>query len=316
MESASHSGVEVITYSPDEQQAISEALEAFGVQSHSESSEGATEATQESEGQMDEPPATEEAPEPRTIKVKHNKQEIEVDVSDDKLPEYVQKSFALDKERERKAELEKILDRAAKLSGFENHADYVANLDRLEQEAKKREDDQFTDLKKQLRQEAEEAGLDADKMEAYLENHPLMKRAQLAVLERQKLELEHKVEQSKQLEKQKWNEMYEAYPELVESSHLFDEGGTPDWYTPEMQERIARGYDPKDAYELAHRATIQERSRKLAEQRAIKEARLGARSQVSGQESADAEPDVPPEVMSAFAMFGLDPKLAKKYVKK
>lgn len=270
----------------------------------------------EQESDKSEPPAKEVQPEPKKIKVKHNKEEIEVDVSDEKLPEYVQKALALDKERERKGQLEKNLERAAKLAGFEKVDDYLSNLDKLEQEAQKRQEDQFKTLRQELREEAESAGLDPDKLDAWLDNHPLLQEAQKAVQERQQAE-QARVQQTAQEQFiSKWRDLYDAYPDLLESAKAFEEGGTPDWYTPEMQSRIERGYDPRDAYELAHKSTLRERDKQEAQRKAIKDQRLGLRSQVETDANGEIAPEVPDALASAFSLFGLNPKAAQKYVKK
>src|SRR5690606_11945209 len=95
----------------------------------------------------DKPPAKEDVKEekiePKTVKVKHNKEEVEVDISDEKLTDHLQRSLALDKERERRTEYEKHLDRVAKLQGFNTHAELIANLDRIEQEKQQAQKDQF-----------------------------------------------------------------------------------------------------------------------------------------------------------------------------
>lgn len=279
----------------------------------------------------DEPPATEEVKEPnqepKTLKVpvKINKEQKEVEIREDELPELYEKSFALDKERERKSEYEKSLDRVAKLQGFKDHADLLANLDRLEQEAKQKEENHFNELRQQLREEAEDAGLDPEKLEAYLDNHPVMKQAQQALRERQEAEEIQKQTKLAQEWSNKWSVLYDTYPELrEEADRLASEGKTnwlnegedaPSWMTAEMRSRINRGYDPIDAYELAHKGTIQAATRKKTEQQIIKEQQLGMRSKVETNASSDKEPAVPAELASAFAAFGLPVDAAKKYVK-
>lgn len=297
--------------SQEQENQVTSAFEVFGLEVEDETPETLEQERTEEE----EAPAIEQKSEPKVIKVKHNKEEIEVDVSDEKLPEYVQKALALEKERERKTEYEKSLDRVAKLQGFNNHADLVANLDRLEQEAQRREIEAHDTLRADLRQQAEDAGLDPDAVQSYLDNHPLMKEAQKAIQERERVAQEITAQTRHQQTRAKWDELYSAYPELVESSQVFNDGGVPDWFTPEMQNRIARGYDPMDAYELAHKSKIIERNKHMAKQQAIKEQRLGLRSQVETNANADLEPDVPDNLASAFSLFGLSKESAKKYVK-
>ncbi|ANY67307.1 hypothetical protein BBD42_13105 [Paenibacillus sp. BIHB 4019] len=302
------SGSQTVTEQQDDHQtAISDAFSAFGLDTPSEAA-----APENEQAEMSEPPAIEEAPAAKTIKVKHNKEEIEVDISDDKLPEYVQKALALDKERSKKTELEKSLERAAKLNGFDKTEDYLANLDQLEQQAKQRQQDQFKDLHDQLREEAEYAGIDPEKLDAFLDAHPLLQEANKAIAERQRADEERSLQVAQQAEIAKWGELFTAYPDLV----VPEDGVAPDWLTPDMSDRIERGYDPKDAYELAHRNTITAQTRKQAEQKAIKDQRLGLRAQVEIQSSGEPEAEVPTELSTAFSLFGLDPKAAKKYVKK
>lgn len=311
------SGSQTVTTQQDEQQtAISDAFAVFGLDTPSES-ETTSESQQDTlDVEQSEPPAKEEAAPAKTIKVKVDKEEREFDISEDKLPEYVQKAYALDKVRSKQTELEKNLERAAKLNGFEKTEDYLADLDRMEQEAQQRQQDQFKDLRQQLRDEAEYAGIDPVKLDAWLDNHPLLQEANNAILTRQSEQEQRAKEEIEQANVSKWNELYAAYPDLVESSKVIEEGGVPDWFNAEMQDRVNRGYDPKDAYELAHRNTIMTQTKKQAEQKAIKDQRLGLRAQVETESSGELEAEVPTELSSAFALFGLDPKSAKKYVKK
>lgn len=264
----------------------------------------------------EEAPAIEQKPEPKTIKVKVDKEEREFDVSEDKLPEYVQKAYALDRERERKAELERNLDRAAKLAGFENHAEFVANFEKLEQQRQQQEQDAHKQLIADLRQQAEEAGLDPDQVQTYLDNHPLVKAAQKTIQEGEKERLAREEQAAKAEARRRWDTLYEKYPDLIESSRAFDEGKAPDWFNAEMQNRIQRGYDPLDAYELANRDKITAQTRRATEQKVIKQQQLGLRSQVETVPSPDNEPQVPPALAAAFAAFDLPVSAAQKYVKK
>lgn len=311
-QTASHSG-------EAQETAIQAAREAFGLNTPEDvqtPTEGQQQAQNDQSSEGESSPAIEKQESPqRMIKVKHNKQDVEVDVSDDKLPEYVQKALALDKERERKTEYEKNLDRVAKLQGFNDHADLVANLDRLEQEAKQREQDKFADLRQSLRDEAEYSGIDVEKLDAWLDNHPLLQQAKQVLNEREQAEQERNQQTAAEQWQTKWQDLYTAFPDLTESAKAFGDGNVPDWYTPDMQARIERGYDPLDAYQLAHRDKLQAQTKKQAEQKAIKDQRLGLRSQVESTAAADLEPEVPDNLATAFAMFGLDPRAAKKYVK-
>lgn len=315
-QTTSHSGEAQETVLDERTAAVNDAFAAFGIDTPSKQSEASDSRTESQDDSETDAPDIERQPEPKKIKVKVDKEEREFDISDDKLPEYVQKAYALDKERERKTELQKNLERAAKLAGFEKVDEYLSNLDRLEQEAKQREQDKFRDLRQQLRDEAEDNGLDPEKLEAYLDNHPLFKEAQAAIQEKEQAELT-RIQQTEQEQLQsKWKALYDTYPDLLETAKMFGEGNAPDWYTPDMQSRIERGYDPVDAYELAHKSKIAERNKQMAKQQAIKEQRLGLRSQVETQSAADLEPEVPDGLASAFSLFGLPVASAKKYVKK
>ena len=256
------------------------------------------------------PPATEE---PTNIrKVKFNKREVEI--PEDKIDEYLQKGLALDKERERKTEAEKALQRAAKLAGYDKVDDYLANLDKIEREAIQKQKDHFSELKKRLREEAEENGMDADLLEEFLDNHPLLQQAN-EVLARQEKEQEVlKQRESEQNNVKAWEALFEKYPTL--SEQISEESGSAPWMTEDFIARINRGYDPIDAYEIVHRDSILAEERKRAEQAVKKQNRLNKRAKVEGQVASEQEDDVPENVKGAFAMFGLDPRTAKNFMRR
>lgn len=300
--------------SQQEKTSVSDAFAAFGLDMPGEQ-QASTETNEQVEDNGDSP--TKETPqtEPKAgIKVKFNKEEIEI--PDDQVPEYVQKGLALDKERERKSEYEKALDRAAKLAGYNDRSEYLANLDKLEQQRQEQKQSEFEQLRTQIIEEFEESGGDPRNLEAWLDNNPLLAKAkELLAIEQQRNEQQKQEEQNRQWT-DKWSALYQAYPELKEASVAFAQGTAPEWYTVEMQDRILRGYDPVDAYELAHRSTINERNMKQARQQTIKDVHYGRRSQVETVSSSETEPSVPDNVASAFAAFGLNPSSAKKYLKK
>ncbi|WP_010276437.1 V-type ATP synthase subunit I domain-containing protein [Paenibacillus senegalensis] len=306
---------EIETTVDEKKQDIASAMEAFGLEYQTEEE---TPAETEDEEPETDPPATEgEEPEPKQepkkVKVKFNKEEVEVDVNDENLPEYVQKALALDKERERKTELEKHLDRAAKLAGFKDHSEFVANIELLEQAQVKKQQDEYEQLQNKLLDELEENGIDRQQAEQYLNNHPLLQQAKQALEEKERLKKEREEIELNQQRQKKWEELFQKYPETAQE--VDSEGNAP-WFTPDMIDRIQRGYDPVDAYELAHRDKIQAQVKKQAEQQAIKQQKLNKRSLVETQTDGDIEPEVPEELATAFSMFGLSPKLAKKYAKK
>lgn len=53
-----------------------------------------------------------------------------------------------------------------------------------------------------------------------------------------------------------WQTLYTSYPELVESSKLFNDGKDPEWYNDEMKAAIANGSSPRAAYRDVHFETI------------------------------------------------------------
>lgn len=266
------------------------------------------------EDEAEDDPAIDPKPEPKTIKVKYNKEEVEV--PEDKVPEYVQKGLALDKERERRSEYEKALDRAAKLQGFKDHAELMANLDSIEQEREQQQKDQFEQMEQKIIDELVFNGVDEQAAREYAKNNPLVKQAREALQEKEAIRQEQEKTRQQMEDAAKWDDLYQSYPDIIEDAKAWERGETPSFYTAEMQSRIDRGYDPKDAYELAHRDQIAAKSRKAAEQRLIKEQQLGLRSKVETSPTKDNEPEVSPALANAFAAFGLPVSAAKKYAKK
>jgi hypothetical protein len=285
---------------------LNDAFEAFGLTLPEQE-----ETKPESENEQD-PPATEE-PEKKGITVKYNKEERFVD--ENEIPELVQKGLALEKERERKGELQQALDRAAKLAGFEDHEDYLANLDTLEQQRQRKQEDELTELRNNLLDDLEYNGVDRAKAEQFIDNHPLLKQAHETIEERQRETNLNQQETARRDWEAKWKDLYDSYPDITESAKVFSEGGLPDWYTPQMETLINRGYEPIHAYELTQRDKIQSQTKKQLEQKLIKEQRLGTRAQVETETQTELEPEVPQAVSSAFSLFGMNPKSANKYFK-
>jgi hypothetical protein len=266
------------------------------------------------EEESEDPPAIVDAPEPKKLTVKFNKEVIEVD--EDKIPELVEKGMALDKVRERAKQRENELDRAAKLLGYKDHAELTANLDRIEQERQKQQEDQFQQAKQKIIDDLVYNGVDEQTAIAYAENNPLVQQAKAAMEEKQRIEQERIQQSTEQQRLASWAQLYEAFPEAAESAKAFSEGGKPDWFTPEMESMVSAGYKPLDAYRLAHMDKIQTQTKKQAEQKAIKQQILGQRAQVEGQAPVDNTPQASEALKSAFSMFGLDPKRANTYAKK
>ncbi|WDM22642.1 hypothetical protein [Paenibacillus polymyxa] len=289
---------------------INAALREFGIIKDEPMGEDQDKPEQEDTEPEDDPPAI--ADEPKKLRVKVNKEEIEVD--DDQIPELVQKGFGLDKERQRRTEAEQALQRAAKLAGFETADEYLANLDKIEQQAIQKKQDDFDLLKQQLREDAENAGIDPDYLDRYLDAHPLLQQAREVVERESKAQETRKQEDQQQQLLKGWEELFNQHPELVENAPV--EGEKPDWLTAEMDALIKKGYAPVHAYHLTNSDKIIAEERKRTEQSVIKQQRLNKRAQVEKQAALETEPEVPQELASAFSIFGLDPKAAKKYVKK
>jgi hypothetical protein len=289
----------------DEKKAVSDAFDMFGLTPSKETNSEESEA----------PPTeqkTEEAPK-KGITVKFNKEETFIE--EDKIPEYARKGLNYDKVEARVKESQDALDRSAKLLGFKDHAELTANLDKLEQQQQQKSQDEFERLKSDLKQEFIDSGLDPERVDAYIENHPLMQKARETVQKDEERSVRETLAKTQEQTQKAWQELYKEFPDLVESSQSFNDGKDPEWYNADMKARLNKGYDPVDAYRLAHMSTIQTQTKKAAEQKAIKDVMLGKRSQVETTQTTDTEPHVPEALSSAFSIFGLNPKNAKKYVK-
>ncbi|QYK61849.1 hypothetical protein [Paenibacillus sp. S25] len=290
---------------------INAALREFGIIKDEPMGEESVEPEQDEELEPeDEPPAI--ADEPKKLTVKFNKQDIEI--NEDQIPEYVQKGLALEKERERRSETEKALERSAKIAGFNSTDEYLANLDKIEQQAIQKKQDDFDLLKQQLREDAESAGIDPDYLDRYLDAHPLLQQAREVVERESKSQETRKQEEQQQQLLKGWEELFNQHPELVENAPA--EGEKPDWLTAEMDALIEKGYAPVHAYRLTNSDKIIAEERKRTEQSVIKQQRLNKRAQVEKQAALETEPEVPKELADGFKLFGLNPALAKKYVKK
>lgn len=269
-------------------------------------------AESEGESQGDHPPIDEPEEQPkRGITVKHNKEEVFID--EEKIPEYARKGLNYEKIEGRAKQYEQALDRIAKQQGYKDHADLVANLDRIEQQAIQRQQDEFDALRQQIREDAENAGLDPELVDQYIENHPALQQAR-EVLEKDKQANEfRKQEEESRRQTESWEALFRKYPQLLEQTN---EDGSAAWMTPELESRIRRGYDPIDAYELVYRDNIIADERKRAEQSTLKQQRLNKRVQVETTTSATLEDEVPEELKAAFKLFDLNPSEARKFMKK
>jgi vacuolar-type H+-ATPase subunit I/STV1 len=252
----------------------------------------------------------EEAPRDKNGRyVKFNKEDTFV--PEEEYDPLLRKGLNYDKVEGRAKTYESALERVAKLSGYKDHADMLANLDQIEQQRTQQEIDGFETVKNQLREQANDGYLDADSVEQFI------KRTEEAIQykesERQRKEQETRAQQ----ETEGWNKLFAKYPDLA--SQVQDEGDgniKADFLNPDMVARISRGYDPIDAYELVHRDNLATEAKKKTEQQILKQQRLNKRAAVETTNSAPREPEVPAQLAGAFSMFGLDPNAAKKYVKK
>lgn len=286
---------------------VKDVFEAFGL----------TKETKPDEEDEKEAPAIEKPKsEPKKVTFKFDKEDREVEVTDDNLPEYLQKATAFDRQKERTQEYERDLDRAAKLAGFKDHAELRANLDKMEQNQVKAKEDAFHNARQKVIDDLVYNGVSEEAAIEFAENNPLVQQARQAMEERQQLESERQQQSVKQKVQSEWNQLYEAFPDIRDSSQAFTKGESPEWYTTEMKAMVEQGYKPLDAYRLAHMDKIQSQTKKATEQRIIKEQRLGLRSRVETNTTPDTEPQVSAELASAFEAFGLPATAAKKYAKK
>ncbi|MFB5761035.1 hypothetical protein [Paenibacillus medicaginis] len=261
--------------------------------------------------EQDDPAIDDPAVAAEGLQVKYNGQETVV--PDDQVRDYVEKGMNYDKIKDRSQQYEAALNRLARQQGFKDHAELLDNLDRLEQERIQQQQTEFERLKQSLREDAENAGIDVETLDRYLDNHPLLKQAQETVQRSQQEQEHRKQEELQQQQLAGWQALFAKYPDLAEQVDA--ETGAATWMTPDMHARLERGYDPVDAYELVHRDVLTAQTRKQAEQAVIKAQRLNRRSQVETNPSGSLEPQTPEELTSAFALFGIDPKAAQKYAK-
>lgn len=244
--------------------------------------------------------------EKKGITVKFNKEETFIE--DEKVPELARKGLNYDKVEGRAKELQATLDRAAKIAGFKDHTEYVANLDQLEQQQQQKQQTELDDLRNDMLDQLEANGLDREKAEQWMNSHPLIKQGEEALAERKKA-----TQQADEVSK--WQPLYKEYPELAEAVQKAGEKPV-EWYTPEMQALVAKGNDPLLAYEHLNKDKIRQQTKKTTEQRLIKEQQLGIRSRVETNAAPDNETAVPADLANAFAAFDLPADLARKYMKK
>lgn len=270
--------------------------EAFGLPAKNEEEE-----SEEGEQSVnDKTPAKEDVKDTKKTIVKFNKEDVEID--DDKIPELLQKGLALDKERDRAKQSQTDLDRAAKLLGYKDHADLAAGLDALEQQQQQKQQTDLDELRNDMLDQLEANGLDRTKAEEWINNHPLIKQGEEAIVAQQKVT-------AAQEENKRWKPLYESYPEIDRLA----KAGDYSWATPELLE-LSKRNDPLLAYEHLNKSATQSQTKKQVEQKLIKQQQLSSRSKV---ETIDGEQEnrASEELRGAFALFGIDPKRAQKYAK-
>jgi hypothetical protein len=265
--------------------------------------------------QTEEEPAAETR---RTLKLKYNGEEKDVD--EEEARTLAQKGMNYDKVQSKLQEQQNALDELAQLQGYKDHAELLAKLPELKEQRKQQKESEYDTLRQSLRDEALEAGLDPDKLEQYLDNHPIMQESKRILASQQ-------LNTAKSFESEilsKWDEMYKLLPEESDKPKLsfkdgilhFDSAERPAWYTADIQAKIERGYDPVDAYKLANEGKTQAQVKKQTEQRIIKEQQLGARSQVQGSGSPDVDQnDLSPAQMALAEEYGISLDAVRKQQK-
>lgn len=199
-------------------------------------------ATQETHTEAADTATTQETSAPEGFTVKYNKEDRFV--AKDEAPTWIQKGLNYDKVHERAQQLEsqtKYLERQARISGYGTVDEYMIALDEYEQN-------------QQMEQEARRMGLDPELYAEHL--HPVKRELNEVKQQLQSFQQQQSESERKQQATAQWNDLYSSYPALSESSQAFNEGKSPEWFTPQMQELIGMGYQPVHAYELAHKETL------------------------------------------------------------
>lgn len=312
-----HSDDQLDANHSDQEQSVRDYYESFGIEYEEEPEEENDEQEKNEDGDdPEEQPTIVDEPEKsaKGIAVKYNGQELVIS-DDEEIKTNVQKGLNYDKLKGESERYTTALDRLAKQHGFKNHDDLMDNLDVIEQRQAQHEQSQFDQLKQHLRNEAENAGIDPDVLDNYIDSHPLLQQAKAVLEQNQQAQQVRKQQETEQRQIQGWESLFSKYPQLGEQ--IDQANGSAPWLTQEMRNRIERGYDPIDAYELSHKDTIMADQKKKAEQAAIKNQRLNKRATVEKNGTpADLEEEVPNDVSEAFRLFGLDPGKAKKHIKK
>lgn len=202
-----------------------------------------TESTeQETYTGTDDTAATQETPAPEGFTVKYNKEDRFV--GKDEAPTWIQKGLNYDKVHERAQQLEaqtKYLERQARISGYGTVDEYMVALDEYEQN-------------QQIEREAQRMGVDPETYAQYFA--PVNSELQELRQKLQGFEQQQTAAERQQQQTALWSELYKEHPDLADSSQSFNDGKSPDWFTPEMQALIGKGYEPLHAYQLANKDVI------------------------------------------------------------
>lgn len=242
----------------------------------------------------------------KKLTVKHNKQDVEVDIStDEKLTDHLQRSLALDKVRDQAKQHQTDLDRAAKLLGYKDHAELSANFDNIEKANQQKQVDQFEAMKEKVINDLVDAGIDEQTAIEYANNNPLVQQAKIAIEAQQQQSQLNQAEVAKQALVSRWKELFTEFPHLEESGHG-DEA--PKWLTPEMDAMLKKNYDPIDAYRLSHADEIKALEKKKTEQKIIKQQQLGQRGHAEGQAPAADQVTLSAAQMALAEEFGVSTK--------
>lgn len=248
------------------------------------------------------PEVKEEAPlieQPKGMTVKHLKEEKFVDEKD--YPEYLRKGLDRDRLEAKNTALTQQMDEMAQLQGYKSHVELIADIPNIKKQKEQSQQTALDTQRENLIVELERNGVEREEAEKFIDNHPLFQEGKKAIEAQKETNKNNGV--ANQLK-----DLFDAYPDLEKPV-----AGTPTpWYTPEMHDMTERGYTYKDAYTLLNLNTLQTKSAESARQQAIKDIKLGKRSDVEKAPAPDFEDAVPDDVANAFAAFGFGKDTAKK----
>lgn len=238
------------------------------------------------EEEADQPDTSEQA---RRLRLKYNGEEKEI--TEEEAVVLAQKGMNYDKIQEKLQQQQE-------------------ELERFRQSQQEKERIEYNELEQDLLNELEAAGYDAQKAKAYLDNHPAVK-AGREYLERNEQSAAMEAQRQREEEEaQGWQELLTTYPDLTKD---IQPDVRPNWLTPELEERVKRGYSPKDAYEILNRDKILAEERKRTEQTLLKNNRLNKRSQTERDAGGQYQKQLDKAELDAAALFGIDPKVMAKY---